>query len=132
MWPAAVATAASPLQRRLQQPADESLRARCLRVVVGVRGFVHVDALAGFQLHRFDAIAGIAVTADDVAALEAAVGDETVVVLRRKHLLQARLQRRRTARAVRGAAIGRESCRERVCQYVSISVVAVSLKKKKK
>src|SRR3546814_16946390 len=27
--------------------------------------------------------------------------------------------------------IGRESCRERVCQYVSISVVAVSLQKKK-
>src|SRR3546814_12773333 len=27
--------------------------------------------------------------------------------------------------------IGRESCRERVCQYVKISVVAVSLKKKK-
>src|SRR3546814_12978400 len=27
--------------------------------------------------------------------------------------------------------IGRESCRERVCQYVYISVVAVSLKKKK-
>src|SRR3546814_14471925 len=26
--------------------------------------------------------------------------------------------------------IGRESCRERVCQYVEISVVAVSLKKK--
>src|SRR3546814_11424678 len=26
--------------------------------------------------------------------------------------------------------IGRESCRERVCQYVSISVVAVPLKKK--
>src|SRR3546814_19188949 len=30
------------------------------------------------------------------------------------------------------AEIGRASCRERVCQYVSISVVAVSLKKKKK
>src|SRR3546814_16172753 len=29
-----------------------------------------------------------------------------------------------------GAYIGRESCRERVCQYVSISVVAASLKKK--
>src|SRR3546814_16911686 len=29
------------------------------------------------------------------------------------------------------ASIGRASCRERVCQYVSISVVAVSLKKKK-
>src|SRR3546814_20036479 len=28
--------------------------------------------------------------------------------------------------------IGRASCRERVCQYVSISVVAVSLKKKYK
>src|SRR3546814_17423421 len=27
---------------------------------------------------------------------------------------------------------GRASCRERVCQYVSISVVAVSVKKKKK
>src|SRR3546814_13130449 len=29
------------------------------------------------------------------------------------------------------AEIGRTSCRERVCQYVSISVVAVALKKKK-
>src|SRR6056297_3404681 len=29
-----------------------------------------------------------------------------------------------------GAEIGRASCRERVCQYVEISVVAVSLKKK--
>src|SRR3546814_20538059 len=31
-----------------------------------------------------------------------------------------------------GHEIGRASCRERVCQYVLISVVAVSLKKKKK
>src|SRR3546814_12872443 len=31
-----------------------------------------------------------------------------------------------------GAEIGRASCRERGCQYVSISVVAGSLKKKKK
>src|SRR3546814_17257834 len=31
-----------------------------------------------------------------------------------------------------GLEIGRASCRERVCQYVSISVVAVSLKNKKK
>src|SRR3546814_20265130 len=30
-----------------------------------------------------------------------------------------------------GSQIGRASCRERVCQYVSIAVVAVSLKKKK-
>src|SRR3546814_14813463 len=35
--------------------------------------------------------------------------------------------------AARAAAeIGRASCRERVCQNVSISVVAVALKKKKK
>src|SRR3546814_13375070 len=32
----------------------------------------------------------------------------------------------------RTVEIGRASCRERVCQYVSISVVAVSLKKKKR
>src|SRR3546814_17143129 len=31
---------------------------------------------------------------------------------------------------VKGAKIGRASCRESVCQYVSISVVAVTLKKK--
>src|SRR3546814_14698345 len=31
-----------------------------------------------------------------------------------------------------GLEIGRASCRERVCKYVSISVVAVSLKKKTK
>src|SRR3546814_14802404 len=31
-----------------------------------------------------------------------------------------------------GREIGRASCRERVCQYVSISVVPVSLKKKNK
>src|SRR3546814_743797 len=31
-----------------------------------------------------------------------------------------------------GVEIGRESCRERVCQYVELSVVAVSLKKKTK
>src|SRR3546814_13608634 len=33
--------------------------------------------------------------------------------------------------AASGSEIGRASCRERVCQYVSISVVAVSLKNKK-
>src|SRR3546814_15360194 len=33
--------------------------------------------------------------------------------------------------AFRAAKIGRASCRERVCQYGSISVVAVSLKKNK-
>src|SRR3546814_14206044 len=33
--------------------------------------------------------------------------------------------------AIERREIGRASCRERVCQYVSISVVAVSLQKKK-
>src|SRR3546814_11122449 len=33
---------------------------------------------------------------------------------------------------VREPQIGRASCRERVCQYVSISVVAVALKKKER
>src|SRR3546814_11347820 len=33
--------------------------------------------------------------------------------------------------ALGSAQIGRASCRERVCQYVYISVVALSLKKKK-
>src|SRR3546814_20313092 len=37
-----------------------------------------------------------------------------------------------TAERSLGKQIGRASCRERVCQYVEISVVAVSLKKKKK
>src|SRR3546814_11285396 len=36
----------------------------------------------------------------------------------------------RSQRQGPGAKIGRASCRERVCQYVWISVVAVSLKKK--
>src|SRR3546814_18911319 len=35
-------------------------------------------------------------------------------------------------RFIRWSQIGRASCRERVCQSVYISVVAVSLKKKKK
>src|SRR3546814_18202618 len=37
----------------------------------------------------------------------------------------------RAMRAADWNKIGRASCRERVCKYVSISVVAVSLKKKK-
>src|SRR3546814_12829949 len=37
-----------------------------------------------------------------------------------------------TVAGVQVAEIGRASCRERVCQYVSIQVVGVSVKKKKK
>src|SRR6056297_3787807 len=57
--------------------------------------------------------------------------------LRRGDASRARRAARRAGRGLRGAGgprpeIGRASCRERVWQYVSISVVAVSLKKKKK
>src|SRR3546814_14064320 len=50
-----------------------------------------------------------------------------------RRLDRARDRRRGRAparRLNRRRKIGRASCRERVCQYVSISVVAVSLKKK--
>src|SRR3546814_14127325 len=47
----------------------------------------------------------------------------------RHQRLASQLFRPRRPRQVR--KIGRASCRERVCQYVSNSVVAVSLKKKK-
>src|SRR3546814_15640742 len=40
------------------------------------------------------------------------------------------LCRGRGRRRAHGGQIGRAACRERVCQYVSISVVAVPLKKK--
>src|SRR3546814_14570984 len=43
---------------------------------------------------------------------------------------QAQLFVREAAARNRQEEIGRASCRERVCQYVEISVVAVSLKKK--
>src|SRR3546814_16362008 len=49
------------------------------------------------------------------------------------HLERTREQFGHRARVTMGEAeIGRASCRERVCQYVKISVVADALKKKKK
>src|SRR3546814_17799788 len=47
-------------------------------------------------------------------------------------LVQAMLADSRTEAYAARCKIGRASCRERVCQYVSISVVALSLKKTKK
>src|SRR3546814_17771588 len=54
------------------------------------------------------------------------------VRLQLRPLLGIGLRRQRGAALGKVAEIGRASCRERVCQYVEISVVAVSLKKKKK
>src|SRR3546814_13296765 len=58
-------------------------------------------------------------------------------VQRRRARVQPRLHPHRARAALFGPdggdvrEIGRASCRERVCQYVKISVVAVSFKKKK-
>src|SRR3546814_11694393 len=69
-----------------------------------------------------------------VAAQPQRAGD----LRRSRRALQVRLDPRRdgirpAVLDLAGAAeIGRASCRERVCQYVSIAVVAVSLKNKKR
>src|SRR3546814_13738447 len=56
-------------------------------------------------------------------------GGEQLVEQRHRPAVVADLADRLAARH-RRPALGRASCRERVCQYVSISVVAVSLKTK--
>src|SRR3546814_12993538 len=58
---------------------------------------------------------------------------DAVLVRQRRGLVPAGGLRKGFARAesMPGTEIGRASCRERVCQYVYILVVAVSLKKKK-
>src|SRR3546814_17681730 len=65
------------------------------------------------QAHVVFVTAGRVGMADDM-------NDRLVIALENAGNLRVRIQRK----------IGRASCRERVCQYVSISVVAVSLKKK--
>src|SRR3546814_14682253 len=54
--------------------------------------------------------------------------ERRTLYLRRQYQHQLQQRCRGGRRAIQ---IGRASCRERVCQYVSISVVAVSLKKTK-
>src|SRR3546814_18768678 len=56
------------------------------------------------------------------------IARRTVAKYREAMRIPSSVQRRRDKGI---SQIGRESCRERVCQYVSISVVAVSLKKKR-
>src|SRR3546814_13504317 len=60
---------------------------------------------------------------------EAAIDQSSVVVFLREGK-RAEMDPDAIFRRCGAHAIGRASCRERVCQYVSISVVAVSLKKK--
>src|SRR3546814_12424345 len=63
----------------------------------------------------------------DIIENEAGVGDDQRGALRISRCIRSQQPVYRFA-----YEIGRASCRERVCQYVSISVVAVSLKKKRK
>src|SRR3546814_7542363 len=66
-------------------------------------------------------------SAADGAAMAAASAGEPAAGHRRRRRLERRGQGRPGGLR---RQIGRASCRERVCQYVSISVVAVSLQKK--
>src|SRR3546814_15219268 len=52
--------------------------------------------------------------------------------LRNREIRDSQQRRAQQRAASQLGQIGRASCRDRVCQYVSISVVAVSLKKKTK
>src|SRR3546814_21002976 len=79
--------------------------------------FKHKTVVFGdFMLTLFDFVVG---EFDDCAAIGANKVVVVIAVVKFKDRLASIKQ------------IGRASCRERVCQYVSISVVAVTLKKKK-
>src|SRR3546814_16719944 len=67
-----------------------------------------------------------AAAANMVAALKTAIGDR----LNEAFSVRDKLERKDAISVLKKDEIGRASCRERVCQYGSISVVAVSLKKK--
>src|SRR3546814_16959341 len=96
---------------RLAVPGDEHL---------AVGGGDDGDAEAHLDLRRHaDVDAAMAVVAERPAAMVAPAGAGIVVDV----VLHG---------AARAPEIGRASCRERVCQYVYISVCAGSLKKKKK
>src|SRR3546814_12483609 len=66
----------------------------------------------------------------DLAVVAFTLGLDEVVQPRQP--LGCLLPAARVGRVLGGLEIGRASCRERVCQYVSISVVAEALKQKKK
>ncbi len=70
------------------------------------RILIHVDALRQFQLDRIDARVGRTVVSGLVAALEAAVDDVRVLLLRAQQRTQALLQGRRATRATGSAEIG--------------------------
>src|SRR3546814_13997784 len=99
---------------------------------------LEMESLADVQVDEETAAAAIATTA--VIKLNGGLGT-SMGMDRAKSLLCVRrglsfldiIARQTLAlRKAYGAQIGRASWRERVCQYVSISVVAVSLKKKNK
>src|SRR3546814_16982913 len=84
---------------------------------------------------RLDRRRAVALVADPVdmgdARLPLDEGDQRMFVPVMRDAQIPRGQPQRDQLGGEGAEIGRASCRERVCQYVSVWVVAVSLKKKK-
>src|SRR3546814_16930708 len=74
--------------------------------------------------HQIDLTQVLAVQVDEAV-------DQTQLDIDSRIGLEKFGQGRRQMTATEGGQIGRASCRERVCQYVKISVVAVSLKKKR-
>src|SRR3546814_13892330 len=91
-----------------------------------------------FRIYRFSCLASVAWAAlmapQAWAAAEvfADAADAGIVVNGSpiRESMEASLEIQREPDNIVNANIGRASCRERVCQYVEISVVAVSLKKK--
>src|SRR3546814_20152934 len=88
-------------------------------VWLGVLAIFRISSLAGMS----------AVTAAAAAALLLGY-PQFFPALAAIALLILWLHRENIGRLMRGEAIGRASCRERVCQSVYISVVGVTLKKK--
>src|SRR3546814_16056480 len=74
----------------------------------------------------------ISSTAGDLPLMAGALlkNEQDLTLLQRLAAMPRAGQRRCYALLLRPTKIGSASCRERVCTYVSISVVAVSLKKK--
>src|SRR3546814_16344527 len=96
----------------------------CSSDLLGRRGG-EVEAGAGVLQRRFVG------EADQPHPADLATHGGNGAVARNLHLAVVGGHEDRAVGALNGK-IGRASCRERVCQYVEISVVAVSLKKKTK
>src|SRR3546814_19407747 len=104
------------------QPAIMANAIATLRVLEKEGGLMladKADYVAGHSLGEYSALCG-------AQALDLATTSRLLKL--RGRAMQAAVP---VGEGAMAAQLGRASCRESVCQYVSISVVAVSLKKKK-